>query len=143
MLTFDCLVCWMLQHVQNTLIQEGKEMTSVLYTYRSCVKALPQVNCCFILSNFLLYVWHLASKFLRLSSFDAHSPSCFCDWNFKMMLQLPDSMKQSQADLYLETYQVLDLEMSRLREIQRWQASAASKVRNIWNFFFILSWSCS
>lgn len=67
----------------NTLIQEGKEMGSVLYTYRSCVKALPQ---------------------------------------------LPDSMKQSQADLYLETYQVLDLEMSRLREIQRWQASAASKL---------------
>lgn len=46
------------------------------------------------------------------------------------MLQLPDSMKQSQADLYLETYQVLDLEMSRLREIQRWQASASSKVHN-------------
>jgi hypothetical protein len=45
------------------------------------------------------------------------------------MGQLPDSMKQSQADLYLETYQVLDLEMSRLREIQRWQASASSKVR--------------
>ncbi|CAN4121076.1 unnamed protein product [Withania somnifera] len=67
----------------NTLIQEGKEMGSVLYTYRSCVKALPQ---------------------------------------------LPDSMKQSQADLYLETYQVLDLEMSRLREIQRWQASASSKL---------------
>lgn len=42
--------------------------------------------------------------------------------------QLPESMKHSQADLYLETYQVLDLEMSRLREIQRWQASAASKV---------------
>ncbi|GKD94026.1 protein PIR isoform X1 [Tanacetum coccineum] len=68
---------------RNTLIQEGKEMVSVLYAYRSCVKALPQ---------------------------------------------LPDSMKQSQADLYLETYQVLDLEMSRLREIQRWQASAASKL---------------
>lgn len=67
----------------NTLIQEGKEMESVLYTYRSCVKALPQ---------------------------------------------LPDSMKQSQADLYQETYQVLDLEMSRLREIQRWQATAASKL---------------
>ncbi|KAK6915294.1 Cytoplasmic FMR1-interacting, partial [Dillenia turbinata] len=67
----------------NTLIQEGKDMASILYTYRSCVKALPQ---------------------------------------------LPDSMKQSQADLYLETYQVLDLEMSRLREIQRWQASAASKL---------------
>ncbi|XP_065853838.1 protein PIR [Euphorbia lathyris] len=67
----------------NTLIQEGKGMTSVLYTYRSCVKALPQ---------------------------------------------LPDSMKHSQADLYLETYQVLDLEMSRLRDIQRWQASAASKL---------------
>ncbi|KAK4596719.1 hypothetical protein RGQ29_014667 [Quercus rubra] len=67
----------------NVLIQEGKDMASVLYTYRSCVKALPQ---------------------------------------------LPDSMKQSQADLYLETYQVLDLEMSRLREIQRWQASAASKL---------------
>ncbi|KAI5554644.1 hypothetical protein BDE02_19G028500 [Populus trichocarpa] len=67
----------------NALIQEGKEMASVLYTYRSCVKALPQ---------------------------------------------LPESMKHSQADLYLETYQVLDLEMSRLREIQRWQASAASKL---------------
>ncbi|GFP89758.1 protein pir [Phtheirospermum japonicum] len=67
----------------NLLTREGKEMGSVLYTYRSCVKALPQ---------------------------------------------LPDSMKQSQADLYLETYQVLDLEMSRLREIQRWQASAASKL---------------
>ncbi|WVY92685.1 hypothetical protein V8G54_031773 [Vigna mungo] len=67
----------------NVLSQEGKEMASVLYTYRSCVKALPQ---------------------------------------------LPDSMKQSQADLYLETYQVLDLEMSRLREIQRWQASASSKL---------------
>ncbi|THG21439.1 hypothetical protein TEA_001057 [Camellia sinensis var. sinensis] len=67
----------------NTLIQEGKDMTSVLYTYRSCVKALPQ---------------------------------------------LPDSMKQSQADLYLETYRVLDLEMSRLRDIQRWQVSAASKL---------------
>ncbi|CAM8960325.1 unnamed protein product [Rhodiola kirilowii] len=67
----------------NTLILEGKEMASVLYTYRSCVKALPQ---------------------------------------------LPDSKKQSQADLYMETYQVLDLEMSRLREIQRWQASAASKL---------------
>lgn len=67
----------------NGLVQEGKEMAAVLYTYRSCVKALPQ---------------------------------------------LPDSMKQSQADLYLETYQVLDLEISRLREIQRWQASAASKL---------------
>ncbi|XP_048136485.1 protein PIR isoform X3 [Rhodamnia argentea] len=67
----------------NTLIQEGKEMASVLYTYRSCVKALPQ---------------------------------------------LPESMKHSQADLYMETYQVLDLEMSRLREIQRWQSSAASKL---------------
>ncbi|EYU22929.1 hypothetical protein MIMGU_mgv1a000342mg [Erythranthe guttata] len=67
----------------NLLMREGKEMGSVLYTYRSCVKALPQ---------------------------------------------LPDSMKHSQADLYLETYQVLDLEMSRLREIQRWQASASSKL---------------
>lgn len=45
-----------------------------------------------------------------------------------VMSQLPESMKHSQADLYLETYQVLDLEMSRLREIQRWQASASSKV---------------
>ncbi|KAM7269714.1 hypothetical protein ACFE04_025211 [Oxalis oulophora] len=67
----------------NTLILEGKDMSSVLYTYRSCVKALPQ---------------------------------------------LPDSMRHAQADLYLETYQVLDLEMSRLREIQRWQGSAASKL---------------
>ncbi|KAG0476174.1 hypothetical protein HPP92_013015 [Vanilla planifolia] len=67
----------------NTLIHEGKEMASVLYTYRSCVKALPQ---------------------------------------------LPDSMKHNQTDLYVETYHVLDLEMNRLREIQRWQASAASKL---------------
>lgn len=44
-------------------------------------------------------------------------------------------MKQSQADLYLETYQVLDLEMSRLREIQRWQTSASSKV---WDVLYIL-----
>lgn len=55
--------------------------------------------------------------------------------HFATMGQLPDSMKQSQADLYLETYQVLDLEMSRLREIQRWQASASSKV---WNALYIL-----
>lgn len=55
-----------------------------------------------------------------------------------MMLQLPDSMKQSQADLYLETYQVLDLEMSRLREIQRWQVSAASKVRYYMIYPFVL-----
>lgn len=46
-------------------------------------------------------------------------------------MQLPESMKHSQADLYLETYQVLDLEMSRLREIQRWQSSASAKVRCI------------
>ena len=31
-------------HLQNALIHEGKEMASVLYTYRSCVKALPQVK---------------------------------------------------------------------------------------------------
>jgi len=52
-------------------------------------------------------------------------------WKMYMMWQLPESMKHSQADLYLETYQVLDLEMSRLREIQRWQASAASKVYDL------------
>lgn len=38
-------------------------------------------------------------------------------------------MKESQADLYLETYQVLDIEIGRLREMQRWQSSAAFKVR--------------
>ncbi|URD99972.1 cytoplasmic FMR1 interacting protein [Musa troglodytarum] len=75
-------VMWLFSGIHNALIHEGREMASLLYTYRSCVKALPQ---------------------------------------------LPDSMKHNQADLYLETYQVLDLEMSRLREIQRWQASAASK----------------
>lgn len=48
-------------------------------------------------------------------------------------------MKQSQADLYLETYQVLDLEMSRLREIQRWQASAASKVLLLVNCSIIVN----
>ncbi|XP_040940010.1 uncharacterized protein [Gossypium hirsutum] len=31
--------------LQNTFIQDGKEMASVLYTYRSCVKALPQGAC--------------------------------------------------------------------------------------------------
>ncbi|CAM6089472.1 unnamed protein product [Calypogeia fissa] len=67
----------------NILIAEGREMVSILYTYRSCVKALPQ---------------------------------------------LPESMKQSQAELYLETYQVLDLEIGRLRQIQRWQTLAASKL---------------
>lgn len=51
-------------------------------------------------------------------------------------------MKQSQADLYLETYQVLDLEMSRLRDIQRWQSSAASKVSVIlyFGYFLIYQW---
>ncbi|XP_024519238.1 protein PIR [Selaginella moellendorffii] len=67
----------------NVLVEQGNEMVSILYTYRSCVKALPQ---------------------------------------------LPDSMKQSQADLYLETYQVLDIEIGRLRDIQRWQTTAASKL---------------
>lgn len=52
-------------------------------------------------------------------------------------------MKQSQADLYLETYQVLDLEMSRLREIQRWQASAASKVQGCLNLGFTLFLCCT
>lgn len=50
--------------------------------------------------------------------------------------QLSESMKDSQADLYLETYQVLDIEIGRLREIQRWQSSAAFKVR----FFVQCSW---
>nr|PNR59501.1 hypothetical protein PHYPA_002292 [Physcomitrium patens] len=62
---------------------EGKGLVSILYTYRSCVKALPQLS---------------------------------------------ESMKDSQADLYLETYQVLDIEIGRLREIQRWQSSAAFKL---------------
>lgn len=63
----------------------------------------------------------------RISALDLH----ILPYEFIIQVhswQLPDSMKQSQADLYLETYQVLDLEMSRLREIQRWQASASSKV---------------
>ena len=63
------------------------------------------------------------------------------------MWQLPESMKQSQADLYLETYQVLDLEMSRLREIQQWQASASSKVCDFlpsfpfFSFLFLIVYS--
>ncbi|KAL2641399.1 hypothetical protein R1flu_008986 [Riccia fluitans] len=67
----------------NNLITEGKDMVSILYTYRSCVKALPQ---------------------------------------------LPESMKQSQTDLYRETYQVLDTEIGRLREIKAWQTTASSKL---------------
>ncbi|XP_040953284.1 uncharacterized protein At4g17910 [Gossypium hirsutum] len=39
-------VTWVVaQNLQNTFIQDGKEMASVLYTYRSCVKALPQGVC--------------------------------------------------------------------------------------------------
>ncbi|KAG5549651.1 hypothetical protein RHGRI_014828 [Rhododendron griersonianum] len=98
----------------NTLIHEGKDMASVLYTYRSCVKALPQVHMSSGFGNALQVGW--IDNYLK-------------PWEFAgIMWQLPDSMKQSQADLYLETYQVLDLEMSRLREIQRWQGSAASKL---------------
>ena len=44
-------------------------------------------------------------------------------------IQLPDSMMQSQGDLYLETYQVLDVEIGRLRGMQRWQAAASTKVK--------------
>lgn len=67
-----------------------------------------------------------APSFFHLPTFSFSFNKLVID--IDLVLQLPDSMKQSQADLYLETYQVLDLEMSRLREIQRWQASAASKV---------------
>lgn len=67
----------------DTLVTEGRDLVAVLYSYRSCVKALPQ---------------------------------------------LPDSMKQSQGDLYLETYQVLDVEIGRLRGMQRWQAAASTKL---------------
>ncbi|KAG0477889.1 hypothetical protein HPP92_012608 [Vanilla planifolia] len=41
----------------NTLIHEGKEMASVLYTYRSCVKALPQVP------TFLMIMSQLVAMF--------------------------------------------------------------------------------
>jgi cytoplasmic FMR1 interacting protein len=68
----------------DTLISEGRDLVAVLYSYRSCVKALPQ---------------------------------------------LPESMKQNQGDLYLETYQVLDIEIGRLRGMQRWQAAAATRVK--------------
>lgn len=44
-------------------------------------------------------------------------------------MQLPERMKQNQGDLYLETYQVLDIEIGRLRGMQRWQAAASTKVR--------------
>lgn len=37
----------MLKWLQNLLTREGKEMGSVLYTYRSYVKALPQVDLIF------------------------------------------------------------------------------------------------
>lgn len=40
-----CLLTFLpLNDLQNILVQEGKEMASILYTYRSCVKALPQVH---------------------------------------------------------------------------------------------------
>ncbi|RVW47669.1 Protein PIR [Vitis vinifera] len=116
----------------NSLIQEGKEMASVLYTYRSCVKALPQVNSYFRFKNnpCACLVLFVAMLIKSTNSKTDCLPFLFLIEIFLVinMWQLPDSMKQSQADLYLETYQVLDLEMSRLREIQRWQASAASKL---------------
>ncbi len=51
-------------------------------------------------------------------------------------------MKQNQADLYLETYQVLDIEIGRLREMQRWQSSAAFKVFSLEFLFFSLPAPC-
>jgi len=54
---------------QDNLIHEGKGLVSILYTYCSCVKALPQ---------------------------------------------LLESMKDSQGDMYLEMYQVLDIEIGHL-----------------------------
>ncbi|TYH01216.1 hypothetical protein ES288_A09G039900v1 [Gossypium darwinii] len=39
-------VTWVVaQNLQNTFIQDGKDMASVLYTYHSFVKALPQGVC--------------------------------------------------------------------------------------------------
>ncbi|KAI8556100.1 hypothetical protein RHMOL_Rhmol05G0225800 [Rhododendron molle] len=106
----------------NTQIHEGKDMASVLYTYRSCVKALPQVRLSSGFGNALQVGW--IDNYLKPSEFSG----IYGDVLEGIMWQLPDSMKQSQADLYLETYQVLDLEMSRLGEMQRWQGSAASKL---------------
>lgn len=83
-----------------------------------------------------IYCWLITQNFQFLASFCLYKHI----WGLRlyMMWQLPDSMKHSQADLYLETYQVLDLEMSRLRDIQRWQASAASKVFDLILFLFLL-----
>jgi hypothetical protein len=53
--------------MQNVLIQEGKEMASVLYTYRSCVKALPQVSFGFSLNR----------TFLDIKYILGHSSHCY------------------------------------------------------------------
>ncbi|KAL0672754.1 hypothetical protein Bca4012_000735 [Brassica carinata] len=81
--------------MQNTLIQEGKEMASILYTYRSCVKALPQGS-------------------------------------------LPESMKHSQADLYLETYQVLDLAADMQRSSRPERRINGPTVTHLWSMLKLL-----
>ncbi|GBG76997.1 hypothetical protein CBR_g23328 [Chara braunii] len=65
------------------LLVEGREMLSVLYAYRSCVKALPQ---------------------------------------------LEKPQKEILGELYRETYHVLDTEIGRLRDLQRFQKDVAERV---------------
>ncbi|KAK8326443.1 hypothetical protein V6Z11_A11G115600 [Gossypium hirsutum] len=50
----------------NTFIQDGKEMASVLYTYRSCVKALPQCKAMFFFMWCRGYVGIHSSGFRNL-----------------------------------------------------------------------------
>lgn len=64
--SFYCVLMVNMGNVQNSLIQEGKEMASVLYTYRSCVKALPQVNFYFGFENYCGLDWLLRKYFLLL-----------------------------------------------------------------------------
>ncbi|KAI8556101.1 hypothetical protein RHMOL_Rhmol05G0225800 [Rhododendron molle] len=51
----------------NTQIHEGKDMASVLYTYRSCVKALPQVRLSSGFGNALQVGW--IDNYLKPSEF--------------------------------------------------------------------------
>jgi hypothetical protein len=57
----NCLNCWgfgwcYVFVVQDKLVREGKGLVAVLYTYRSCVKALPQVYtfCFFLIKNIIV-----------------------------------------------------------------------------------------
>ncbi|KAG5549643.1 hypothetical protein RHGRI_014824 [Rhododendron griersonianum] len=61
--------------LENTHIHEGKDMTSVLYTYQSNVKALPQVHLSSGFGNALQVGW--IDNYLKPSEFFGFEPAFF------------------------------------------------------------------